>query len=89
MTNVILFKTTKAVAVVNDKKLNAKVFFNKGSQCSYVPTEFANQLSLTPKSDELLSVSGYGGTFRKQNIRADAAYHLLTTLNVLMTIRSS
>eukprot|EP00794_Sanderia_malayensis_P016461 gene16461-biopygen12132 len=63
----IILKTAKAVAIANDKKSNANIFFDEGSQCSYVSAEFANQLGLNPESYELLSVSGFGGTITKRN----------------------
>ena len=63
----ILLKTANAIAVVNDKKLHANTFFDEGSQRSYVRTEFANQLGLTPESYELLLVAGFGGFVTKQN----------------------
>eukprot|EP00794_Sanderia_malayensis_P018328 gene18328-biopygen12271 len=63
----IILKTAKAVAIANDKKSNANIFFDEGSQRSYVRAEFANQLGLNPESYELLSVSGFGGTITKRN----------------------
>ena len=65
--NTILLKTAKALAVVKDTKLSANIFFDEGSQRSYIRTEFANQLGLTPDSYELLSVSGFGGSVTKHN----------------------
>eukprot|EP00795_Rhopilema_esculentum_P000542 gene542-biopygen7104 len=65
--NVILLKTAKGVAVSSDKKLAARIFFDEGSQRSYVRSGFASQLGLNPISCELLSVSGFGGTVTQHN----------------------
>ena len=60
-TTTILLKTAKALAISADKKLMARIFFDEGSQRSYVPTAFATQLDLAPKKYEFLSVYGFGG----------------------------
>ena len=65
--DVILLKTAKAVVVVNDKTLMANIFFDEGSQRSYIRAGFAEQLGLKPESYERLSVSGFGGVVTKQN----------------------
>ena len=57
----ILLKTAKAVASSANKKLMARIFFDEGSQRSYVRTAFANELDLTPNTHEFLSVHGFGG----------------------------
>ena len=61
VTTTILLKTAKAVASSANEKLMARIFFDEGSQCSYVRTEFANELDLTPNTHEFLSVHGFGG----------------------------
>ena len=48
--DVILLKTAKAVVVVNDKTLMANIFFDEGSQRSYIRAGFAEQLGLKPES---------------------------------------
>ena len=60
-TTTILLKTAKAVAISADKKRMARIFFDEGSQRSYVRTAFATQLELAPKKYEFLSVYGFGG----------------------------
>ena len=65
--NVILLKIAKGVAVSSDKKLAARIFFDEGSQRSYVRSGFAAQLGLNSISCELLSVSGFGGTVAQHN----------------------
>ena len=45
---VILLKTAKAVVVVNDKTLVANIFFDEGSQRSYIRAGFAEKLGLKP-----------------------------------------
>ena len=65
--HVILLKTAKAVAVVNDQKLTANIFFDEGSQRSYVRAEFAEKLGLKPVSYERLSVSSFGGAVTTHN----------------------
>ena len=66
----ILLKTAKVVAVANNKKTHANIFFDEGSQRSYVRKGFANQLGLAPESCEPLSVSGFGATIMTQNYGA-------------------
>ena len=65
--HVILLKTAKAFVVINDKKILANVFFDEGSQRSYIRAGFAKQFGLKPESYELLSVSSFGGHVTKQN----------------------
>ena len=65
--HVILLKTAKATEVVNDKTVIANVFFDEGSQRSYIRAGFAKQLGLKPESYELLSVSSFGGHVTNQN----------------------
>ena len=64
--HVILLKTAKATVVVNDKTVIANVFFDEGSQRSYIRAGFAKQLGLKPESYELLSVSSFGRHVTKQ-----------------------
>ena len=56
-----LLKTAIAVASSANKKLVARIFYDKGSQCSNVRTKFASKLDLTPIEDKFLSVHGFGG----------------------------
>ena len=65
--HVILLKTAKAAVVLNDKTVIANIFFDEGSQRSYIRAGFANELGLKPESYELLSVSSFGGNVTKQN----------------------
>ena len=65
--HVILLKTAKASVVVNDKTVIANVFFDEGSQRSYIRAGFANKLGLKPESYDLLSVSSFGGYVTQQN----------------------
>ena len=65
--DVILLKTAKAVVVGNDNTLIANIFFDEGSQRSYIRAGFAEQLGLKPESYERLSVSGFGGVVTKHN----------------------
>ena len=58
----IFLKTAKAVAISAEKTLTARLFFDEGSQRSYIRADFASALDLTPTSFETLSVCGFGGT---------------------------
>jgi len=60
-TTTILLKTAKAVAISANKKLMARIFFDEGSQRSYIRTAFASKSDLAPKKYEFLSVYGFGG----------------------------
>ena len=61
VTSTILLKTAKTVASSANKKFMARIFFDEGSQCSYVRTAFANKLNLAPTTHEFLTVHGFGG----------------------------
>ena len=61
VTSTILLKTAKTVASSANKKLMARIFFDEGSQRSYVRTAFANKLNLAPTTYEYLTVHGFGG----------------------------
>ena len=58
---VIFLKTDKAVISSTEKTLTARIFFDEGSQHSYIHADFAFVLDLTPTSFETLSVCGFGG----------------------------
>ena len=51
-TTMILLKTAKAVAISANKKLMVRIFFDEGSQRSYVRMAFASQLEVAPKKYE-------------------------------------
>ena len=57
--NVVLFGTSKAVVIVNDKTSTANIFFDEGFRRSYICSEFAEKLGFKPESYENLSVSGF------------------------------
>ena len=65
--DVILPKTTKPVVVLNNKILISNIFFNEGSQRSYIHARFAEQLGLQPDLYKCLSISGFGGVVTKHN----------------------
>ena len=67
--HVILLKTAKGAVVVNDKTVIANIFFEEGSQRSYIRAGFANELGLKPESYELLSVSSFGGNVTSKLFR--------------------
>ena len=58
----IFLKTAKAVAVSAERKLTARIFFDEGSQRSYIRTAFASDLNAIPTSYETLSVCSFGGS---------------------------
>ena len=66
-TGAVFLKTAKAIAVSSEKSLTARIFFDEGSQRSYIRADFAAALDLTPKSFETLSVCGFGGTVTEKN----------------------
>ena len=58
---IILLKTAKAVAISDERKLTARIFFDEGSQRSYTRAAFASALNFSPTSYETLSVCSFGG----------------------------
>ena len=68
-TTKILLKTAKTVTTSANKKLMARIFFDEGSQRSYVRTACASQLDLAPKKYECLSVYGFGGKVSEHSYR--------------------
>jgi len=58
----IFLKTAKAVALSTEKKLTARIFFDEGSQRSYIRTAFASALNVVPTSYETLSVCCFGAS---------------------------
>jgi len=45
----------------------ANIFFDEGSQRSYIHAGYAEQLGLQPESYKRLPVSGFGGVVAKQS----------------------
>ena len=63
---IILLKTAKAVAISDERKLTARIFFDEGSQRSYIRAAFASALNVSPTSYETLSVCSFGGSITEK-----------------------